>query len=286
MRRAFHNIAEPAGPRRLSYVEWGDRANPRVALCVHGLTRNARDFDRLGATLAESHRVICVDVAGRGESDWLADPAYYGVPTYMSDILGLLAALNIPQVDWVGTSMGGMIGMAVAASPDSGGRIAKLILNDIGPFIPKSALARIGSYVGQPWRFDDFTAAEAHIRAVHAPFGLRDDADWRYLTEISVRNDKDGKLVPIYDPAIGEGFRATEPQDMDLWPMWQDIRCPVLVLRGAESDLLTAATARQMADTGPKAMVVEFPLIGHAPALFDDDQIGAIMRWLRAEPQM
>ena len=280
------NPGTDAGGRRLSYLEARGAAGGVPVLCVHGLTRNALDFERLAPALAESRRVIAIDVAGRGESDRLADPGRYHVATYAADALALLAALGIAAVDWVGTSMGGLIGMAVAGAEDAGVRahVRRLVLNDIGPFIPKAALARIGEYVSRSWRFADLAAAEAHVRKAYAPFALRTDADWRRLTEISVRPAPEGGLVQNYDPAIGDASRGRAPEDVDLWSAWNRVRCPTLVLRGAESDVLPAEVAQEMTRTGPKAELVEFAGVGHAPALLDDDQIGAVARWL-ARPE-
>ncbi len=170
----------------MAYAEWGAAEAARVVLCVHGLTRSGRDFDRLAAALAASGcRVVCPDVVGRGSSDWLEDPAGYAYPQYLADMTALIARLDVEAVDWVGTSMGGLIGMMLAAQP--GTPIRRLVINDIGPFIPKAALARIGDYLGQDQSFADLEAAEAHLRTVHAPFGPLTDAQWEHLTLHSVR---------------------------------------------------------------------------------------------------
>ncbi|HET6519463.1 MAG TPA: alpha/beta hydrolase, partial [Geminicoccaceae bacterium] len=232
----------------LAYVEWGDPGAPRTVVCVHGLTRNGRDFDALAAALADAGgmRVICPDVIGRGRSDRLRDPARYGVPTYIGHMIQLLAHLGVGQVDWVGTSMGGLIGMGLAAATAENGPIRRLVLNDVGPFLPKAAVERIGTYVGGAYRFDTVEGLEAHLRAVHAPFGPLTDAQWRHLAEHGAWRTDDGGVAPAYDPAIAEPFRTGQNEDLDLWEHWDRIACPVLVLRGAESDLLPAATAREM----------------------------------------
>jgi pimeloyl-ACP methyl ester carboxylesterase len=280
LERRYLTIDDAGGRRRLSYLEAGDGGVP--VLCVHGMTRNALDFERLAPVLAESRRVISLDVAGRGESDRLSDPGRYQVATYAADALALLGVLGIAAVDWVGTSMGGLIGMAVAGAEDAGVRahVRRLVLNDIGPFIPKAALARIGEYVSRSWRFADMAAAEAHVRKAYAPFALESDADWRRLTEISVRPGAGGGLVQNYDSAIADPARGREPEDVDLWPTWDRIRCPVLVLRGAKSDVLPAEVAAEMTRRGPGAELIAFAGVGHAPALFDDDQIAAVAQWL------
>ena len=267
------------GFHHTAYVEWGRPEAARTILCVHGLTRNGRDFDALAAALAETGaRVVCPDVVGRGHSDWLADPAGYGFPQYLADMTALLARLDVEAVDWVGTSMGGLIGMMLAAQPNT--PIRRLVINDVGPFIPKDALERIGTYVGADPSFADVAAAEAYIREVNAPFGDLTDAQWRHLAETSVRPVEGGGVKFRYDPAIATPFTQTPIEDVDLWPLWDRIACPVLVLRGADSDLLLAETAAEMARRGPCAEVVEIAGCGHAPALMDDHQIGVIRDWL------
>ncbi len=268
------------GFHRLAYYEWAPPDAARTVVCVHGLTRSGRDFDALAGTLAEQGwRVVCPDVVGRGASDWLADPAGYGYPQMLADATALLARLGVEQVCWVGTSMGGLIGMMLAAQPKT--PLRRLVINDVGPFIPKAALARIADYLGQDPIFADLDAAEAYIRQVHAPFGALGDAQWRHLTEHSVRPaaGEKGGLRLRYDPAIARGF-AGEPEDVDLWPVWDAITIPVLVLRGARSDLLLPETAAEMTRRGPKAELVEIPGCGHAPALMDQAQIAIVADWL------
>jgi len=269
------------GFHRLAYAEWGAPHARQVALCVHGLTRSGRDFDALAGALALAGlRVACPDVVGRGRSDRLADPAGYGYPQYLADMSALIARLDVPRVDWVGTSMGGLMGMLMAAQPNT--PLRRLVVNDVGPFIPKAAVTRIGEYVGRDPRFADLAAAEAYFREVHAPFGPLTDAQWRHLTEHSLAAAEDGGYRLAYDPAIAAPFRVEEPQDVDLWPVWEAIEIPVLVLRGAASDLLLAETAAEMAARGPRAEVVEIPGCGHAPALMDEAQTALVRDWLLA----
>lgn len=281
MERKFLDLETDAGHRRLSYLDAGAPDNPRVVLCVHGMTRNGRDFERLAGALAENARVICPDVAGRGESDYLGNPAGYQIPTYVGDMLALIAHLGVPTVDWIGTSMGGVIGMAVAGAPDPAisGVIKRLVLNDIGPFVPKAALERIVEYVTGERSFADLAAAETSVRETYAPFGLSTDAEWRWMTEVSFKSDGTGGLVPNYDPGIGDGYHGVEVKDAESWPLWDAIDCPVLVLRGADSDILLAETARDMTRRGPNTSLVTFDGVGHAPALLSGDQIGAITGW-------
>jgi len=271
--------ASSSGLHRVSYVEWGERDNPRVLVCAHGLTRCARDFDFLAAEMAKTHRVICPDVAGRGESQWLRNPMEYAVPTYVADMVTLIARLDVESVQWVGTSLGGLIGMALASFPE--GLVSKLVLNDSGPLVTAASLDRIGSYVGKAPTFPDIETAEYYVRTVSAPFGPHTDAEWRFLTEHVVRRQPDGSLRLHYDPALAVPFNAEQPhKDIDLWKLYDAIRCPTLVLRGESSDLLTRETARAMTERGPRAKLVEIAGVGHAPTLIHADQIAIVRGFL------
>lgn len=273
--------ASPKGLHRIAYREWGEPRNERVLVCVHGLTRCARDFDRLAQALSERYRVVCPDVAGRGDSDWLADPMHYHLPQYVADMVTLIARLDVESVHWVGTSMGALIGMALASQP--GTPITRLVVNDAGPVITRASLERIAAYVGKVPEFPTIEAAEQFIRAIAATFGPHSDAEWRFLTEAVMRKNGDGGWRAHYDPRIGDTYRASMPEkDLELWPMWNAIHCPTLLLRGALSDLLTRDTAAQMAQTGPKAKVVEIPGVGHAPTLLHDEQIAIVREFLLA----
>jgi len=256
----------------MAYTEWGEPANPRVLVCVHGLSRNGRDFDDLARAMALTHRVVCPDVVGRGRSDWLRDPAGYGVPQYIADMMVLIARLDVEMVDWLGTSMGGLIGMVLAsfdATP-----IRRLLLNDVGPVISSESIRRIGGYIGRAPKFASIEDAERYIRLVSAPFGALTDAQWRALTESSVRSRSDGRLEMIYDPAIADSFhRATSAGEVNLWPIFDRIRCPTRVVRGELSDLLTVETVRAMCERGPQPDLVEVPGVGHAPMFMDEAQI-------------
>lgn len=274
----------PHGLHRIAYTEWGERDNPRVVVCVHGLTRNGRDFDDLARALADDYRVICPDVVGRGRSDWLGVKTDYGFPVYVPDMVTLIARLDVETVHWVGTSMGGLIGMFLASQPHS--PITRLVLNDVGPVITAASLQRIGEYVGKAPVFPSMEAAEAYIREVSAPFGPLTDTQWRHLTQYSVRpvqGESGVGYAMVYDPGIGDVFRTTPVQeDVDLWAMYERIACPTLALRGAESDLLERATLEQMAARGPRAQIVEFPGVGHAPMLMDAGQIAVVRDFLLA----
>jgi pimeloyl-ACP methyl ester carboxylesterase len=271
--------AGPTGLHRMSYLEWGSPDNPRVLVCAHGLTRCARDFDFLARELAGRYRVVCPDLPGRGDSDWLADPMQYQVPVYLNDMVTLIARLAVETVHWVGTSLGGLIGMALAALGHS--PVQKLVLNDVGPVLAAAAIARIGAYVGKWPALPTFEAAEAYVRAVSAPFGPHSETEWRFLTEHVVRSNPDGSYRMHYDPALAVPF-AAQPQDrdLDLWVFYDQIRCPTLVLRGEQSDLLTRTTAEAMSERGPKAKVVEIAGVGHAPTLIHADQIGVVREFL------
>ncbi len=278
-RRCRVQCASAGGLHRMSYLEWGERDNPRVLVCVHGLTRCARDFDFLAADLASRYRVICPDVAGRGDSDWLENPMEYVVPTYTFDMVTLIARLDVESVHWVGTSLGGLIGMAIAAMNDS--PITRLVLNDVGPVLTAASLRRIASYLGKVPPLPTIEAAEQLVRATSATFGPHTDAEWRFLTEHVVRRKADGTLRMHYDTALAVPFNAElSDKDADLWSYYDAIRCPTLVLRGAESDLLRRDTAQEMQTRGPRARVVEFPGVGHAPTLIHADQIAAVKEFL------
>ncbi len=271
----------PSGLHHLAWWQWGDPLNRRVLVCAHGLTRCGRDFEALAQVLARHYRVVSPDFPGRGASDWLKNPAEYQVPTYVGDMVTLLARIDAETLDWVGTSMGGLVGMALAALPEQ--PIRRLVLNDVGAVLPAAALARIGQYVGANPRFDSFEAALAYIRRVHAPFGPHDEAQWRFLTEVVVRVHDDGSWRLHYDPAIAAGFSAPGvDRDVDLWGLYEAIRIPLLLVRGAESDLVPAALAGAMSSRGPCARVVEFSGVGHAPTLMQADQIEAVRSFLLA----
>lgn len=271
----------PHGTHKMAYVEWGDPANTNVLFCVHGLTRNGRDFDFLAEAMLDRYRVICPDVAGRGRSNWLTHSEDYGFPLYVADMRALMMHVGAETVDWVGTSMGGLIGMLIASqSPKA---IRRLVLNDVGPVLTAQSLQRIGKYTGNAPLFDDVAAAEAYLRLVSAPFGPLTDAQWRHITVHAVRQRPDGKYEMTYDPAIALPFRQTMVYaDMDLWPIYDAITCPTLVIHGAESDLLTAETVQRMTERGPRAKAIDIPGVGHAPVLMDDAQIRIVRDFLLA----
>jgi len=268
--------AIPGGAVMLRWVEWGP-AEGRPVLCVHGLTRNGRDFDALALELArQGRRVICPDMPGRGMSGWLTDGSAYVVPTYIAALAPLLAALG--EVDWVGTSMGGLIAMGQCAVP--GTRIRRLVLNDIGPFVPLASLERIRAYLGVPVEFADVAGLEGHLRRVHAPFGPLTDAQWAHLAAHSARMTANGRVVPHHDAAILAPMQGALA-DVDLWALWPAVtqQRPVLVLRGETSDLLLPETAAQMGEAAG-VRVETIPGCGHAPALMDPAQIALVTGFL------
>ena len=314
----------------MAYWHWPSvQADAPTAFCVHGLTRNGRDFDflaealcghaenlppdlvtfpsRLREGLGEgvinpvntstpplprkqgmelkglSYNILCPDIAGRGESDWLSDTKNYHYGTYFTDLLALLEARKLTQVDWVGTSMGGILGMWMAAMQPQ--RIHKLVLNDIGAVIPRAGLERINRYVGMEMEFSDHLSAETKLREVFAPFGLNAEWQWEHLLEHSFRKLSNGSYQLAYDPAILDPVRDAAKNlagegDTLLWEWWDKIQCPILVLRGENSDILTAPILEEMLARNPHAASLTFPNVGHAPALMDAEQIRLVKEWL------
>lgn len=268
----------------MAYWEWGERDNPSVVVCVHGLSRQGRDFDTLAQALCGRFRVVCPDVVGRGQSDWLADPMGYQVPQYVADMVTLIARLNTRDVRWVGTSMGGLIGMGLASLP--GTPVTRLVLNDIGPVLEPEAIMRIAGYVGRSQKYATLDEAAEAIWSVSQGFGPHTREQWLALTRPQLKPAPDGQgFVPRMDPAVALPFRATTPDMVKagealLWQRYDAIRCPTLVMRGAESDLLSPATVHAMTQRGPRATVVEVPGVGHAPTLVAPDQVEAVRRFL------
>jgi pimeloyl-ACP methyl ester carboxylesterase len=258
----------------MAWVEWGDPDAPPV-ICLHGLTRNGRDFDPLAKALAADFRVICPDLPGRGASDWLSDPTLYVPPSYLAPMSHLLAVIGQP-VAFLGTSLGGIVGMLIAAC--AGQPITRLVLNDVGRFIPAAALARISDYMGKKFEFADVAALTQHLRLIHAPFGDLTPAQWAHLGEHSARVLENGRIGLHYDPAIAAPVLAGEPADVDLTAIWRQVTVPVLTLRGETSDLLLPETLAQMAADGSATHVV--PGAGHAPALMDAPTIAVVRRFL------
>ncbi|RYF02029.1 MAG: alpha/beta hydrolase [Comamonadaceae bacterium] len=283
---------------RMAYWEWnatGDAAHPHVIVCVHGLSRQGRDFDVLARRLSQHARVVCPDVVGRGQSDWLADAQGYQIPVYAADMLALLAQVHgqgaISTLDWVGTSMGGLIGMAVCGQPGLPlpAPVRRLVLNDVGPAIEWQALERIGTYLGRSARFESQQQAADALWLISQSFGPHTAAEWLTLSQAMVRPAADGGWVLHYDPAIAAPFRAMTQDaaragEALLWQLYDAIQARVLLLRGAQSDLLSPDTAIAMGRRGPMAKLVEFAHVGHAPTLVAADQVAVVEQFLLDVP--
>ncbi len=271
----------PSGLHRMAYAEWGDPENPRVLVCVHGLTRCGRDFDALANALANDYRVVCPDVVGRGQSSWLLNPAGYVVPQYVADMVTLIARLGVATVDWFGTSMGGLIGMGLAGLPDT--PIRSLLLNDVGPHIDAPALARIGQYVGIPKRFASIDEGADYIWSISSAFGPHTRQEWLALSEPLLKADGDGYVLR-YDPSIGAAFSAVTPEaiaagEAMLWASLAAFPGRTLIVRGEQSDLLSRTTLDQMLAHAQHARAVEIPGVGHAPTFVHADQIEIARRF-------
>lgn len=268
----------PGGFHKIVYSEFA--GNPeKTVVCVHGLSRNGRDFDWLAESLAaQDYRVICPDMPGRGRSPDFSNPAWYNYPQYVADMVTLLAQLNVESVDWVGTSMGGLIGMMVAAQQDH--PIRRMVINDIGPFVPAAALSEIKQYVSLNPGYETWDNFMDAFRKRMATFGVETEEEWNYLARHSSTQDKDGKYRLNYDTRIIFGLETAGPiTDVDLWPVWQMVDVPMLVLHGAESKLLSRETLDKML-IGKKASAITFPNVGHAPMLMNQQQISAVVDWL------
>ena len=276
------------GFRRLAYAEWGSPKAERTIVCVHGVSRTGRDFDVLAAALAQGGaRVVAPDLPGRGRSEWLSSPTHYTDRAYTRAMATLIARLDVDQVDWVGTSLGGHIGMLLAA--EAGSPIRRLVLNDFGARVSAVSLRRIGGYLRQDWRFDSIEQAEAHLREIHAPFGALTDAQWRHLAQHSTVATESAGLRFHFDPGVAMRFAVPIMFDVVLWPLWEAIDCPVLILRGEHSDLLSDATVREMQRRGVagragRVQAVHVAGCGHAPALMDTEQISIIRDFLFDAP--
>ena len=291
----YVSCPEPAGSHRMAYWLWGEPDAPRVVVCVHGLSRQGRDFDALAAALLERSpvplRVVCPDVVGRGRSDWLADPMGYGFPTYAGDMLQMLAQLHaaapVATLDWVGTSMGGLIGMGLAGTPGLPlpAPVRRLVLNDVGPVIAWSAQQRIGTYLGNTGRFQTVQQAADAMWEISRTFGPHTPEQWLALSQAMVRPLPEGGFTLHYDPAIAVPFRtldatAAAAGQAALWQLYDGIRARTLLLRGAQSDLLARDTALEMTRRGPQPRLVEFEGVGHAPTLIADNQREVVTAFL------
>lgn len=276
----------PGGVHRMAYWEWGQPDNPRVVVCVHGLSRQGRDFDRLARALSAHFRVVCPDVAGRGRSQWLA-PEHYQIPQYVADMVTLLARLRASRLGWVGTSMGGLIGIALGGLRDS--PLDVLVINDVGPAIADAGLRRIGANLGRRMRFGDLDEAADYLWSVSEGFGHHSREDWLALCRPMLVADPEGGLRLHYDPAIMQSFaQLSEPQaaqavaagEQAMWALYDQVRATTLLLRGAGSDILSSGTAQAMRARGPHAELIEWPDVGHAPTLTSTGQIQPVEQFL------
>lgn len=276
--------ASPAGFHRIAYREWGDPANPHVVVAAHGMVRTGADFDVLASALAPTHRVVCPDFAGRGGSDWLADGSLYTVEQYVTDMVALLARLRATSVTWVGTSLGGIVGMAVASLPNS--PVQRLVLNDVGPVLEPASMMRLAQFLADPQGFADLEQAIAYVRQVSYGFGEHTPEQWRKLALDVLRRNPDGTWVRNYDYRLAAPILATTPEQAAhnqarLWAAFDAIACPTLLLRGADSDMLSAAVAAEMCQRGPKPVLAEFAGVGHAPTLMAQDQVDVVVEFIR-----
>jgi pimeloyl-ACP methyl ester carboxylesterase len=290
---------DASGGHRMAFWQWGDAAAPHVVVCVHGLSRQGRDFDVLARALVQradgALRVVCPDVVGRGRSDWLKDPIGYQLPNYAADLLALLAQLHqqapVATLDWVGTSMGGLIGIAIAGTPGLPlpAPVRRLVLNDVGPAIQWQALARIGTYLGNTGRFDSVQQAADAMWAISTSFGPHTPEQWLALSQPMVKPLAEGGYTLHYDPAIAVPFRTITEEsaaqgEAALWQLYDNIKAQTLLTRGAQSDLLSRQTALAMTERGPRPRLVEFAGVGHAPTFVNSDQVEAVTAFLMQPP--
>ncbi len=282
---------ENQSDRHIAFTEWGDPDNPHVIICIHGLTRNCRDFDFFAQAMQADCRIFCVDIVGRGQSDWLNHAHdYENNQIYLSDAITLMTHIRNQtssekiKLDWIGISLGGLIGMLLATQSALPIPINRLVISDIGPLVPITAMRRMADYVGKDPRFKTFAEFDTYIRQIARSFGSFTEAQWQHLAQHSMRKYPDGTVGFRYDPRISISFKDKRlQQDVDLWEYWDRVHIPTLVLRGIESDVLSVDTAKKMQQRGPKATIVELPGIGHAPILFDQKQITIVKNFLLAD---
>jgi len=266
------------GFHRLSYREWGRKTAKHTVVCVHGLTRLSRDFDPLAEELAKDYRVICPDVVGRGNSGWLKDHRNYNFLQYCADMNALLARIEVDKVHWVGTSMGGLIGLMLSAV--EGTPVRSLILNDVGPELRHSELLRLGGYVGRSTSFESFETLVDYESSTYSGFGDLTREQWEHMARYSSR-EQDGQYVLHYDPKLGDAFRSSYSfMHFNLWKYWNTIQCPVMTFRGERSSFLTPATVRKMQERGPGTQYVEVPNVGHAPLLWNRSEMQAVKTFI------
>lgn len=283
-RQSAENLARvrsinPKGFHSIAYQVWGEDTDERPVVCVHGLTRHAGDFEAFSQALCRSRKVICPDLVGRGASDWLPDASDYHVPQYNCDLTAVMAATGCREVDWVGTSLGGLCGIMMAGLPNS--PIRRLVINDVAPEVPMDALRRVSKYLSEPLQFENVDAVEMHLREVYAGFGPMCDEDWREMALTSVYCGEEGYYAPHFDPGIGQNFRRYWLlYHFNIWSYWKRITCPILIIRGAESDFLTGDLLKRMLEFQTDATVHEVPGVGHTPVMDHPDLIAITLAWL------
>jgi pimeloyl-ACP methyl ester carboxylesterase len=290
----YVNCPDAQGQHRMAYWQWGDASSDHVIICAHGLSRQGRDFDVLAQALCEAApgkvRIVCTDVVGRGKSDWLKDPLGYQIPQYAADMVALINQLQPKTLDWVGTSMGGLIGMVICGQPDLPlpVKVRKLILNDVGPALEWSAIQRIGQYIGKTGQFDSVQQAADAMWAISSSFGPHTPAQWLALSQAMVKPITTGTGTGFtlhYDPALAIPFNAateesTKQGEAMLWALYDNIKSQTLITRGSQSDLLSGTTARAMTERGPKAQLVEFEGVGHAPTFVAMNQVKVVVEFI------
>ncbi len=271
-------LPDPAGTHRMVYHEWGDPNNPHVLICVHGLTRNGRDFDFLATALQQKYRVLAPDLIGRGQSDWLKDPALYTIEQYVADLLGWLHQLGLKKVDWLGASLGGILGMLIATRPDS--PIQRLLLDDIGPIIKKESVAKLSSEVKANPVFPSLTDLKDFLKQLYAKTGEMQPYHWDHLLAHDHIALPNGGYTRAYDPQLFLSFIPMQNNDIEFWPVFKAIRAPIFLLHGKESAVLTADICDEMKQYQPTMVVKDLPNITHAPSLMDEKHIGMVVNWL------
>ncbi len=265
------------GLQKMAYVEWGENDNPNVIFCIHGLTRNGRDFDFLAKSLQSTHRIICPDLLGCGASGYL-ESASYTFAQYMNDMMTLMGRIGSEQIHWVGTSLGGILGMMLAAQPNS--PIKSLVLNDVGMIVPSMALKKQEIYARNDNVFQSLHEAKSYFQTVMAPSSIADPLLWEHITHYGIKRDDEGNFRLAHDPAIGARLSETMGNALHLESYWKSIKCPVLIIRGEDSDFLPAEVVTKMLYLQPRATVVTIPDCGHAPSLMTPDQIGIVNKWM------
>lgn len=266
---------------RIAYSDWGPRDAESTLMCVHGLSRNRHDFDALAHAWSDSRRIITMDLIGRGDSDWLRDSNDYNILQYNLDFTILAARAGVPQYDYLGTSLGGLMGISLASLKDS--PIRRLVINDIAPEVPSRAISRLVKYIGDEPEFDSLLAVEDYLRSTLAPFGPMTDLDWQHMAEHGAKRSDNGYRLN-FDPTIVNNFRRYWPlTTLTLWRYWEKIQCPVLILRGKDSDFLTPQLAAKMLRRLPTADIVEFEGVGHVPSLNSPEQLDVVLEWLNSK---